>query len=133
MPKITHFIYCLNSIASDEKTDVSGILSAITPSHIPGDFSFSILCSIMNLSDGFHDVEVKFFSPSKKILAKLDGVVPFTFDQKLNVPREYIGVNISANFQNIFFEETGLYKSFVVVDGEEFGPFEIYAKGRSNE
>ena len=74
MPKITHFIYCLSSIASDEKTDVSGILSAITPSHIPGDFSFSILCSIMNLSDGFHDIEVKFLSPSKKVLAKLDGV-----------------------------------------------------------
>lgn len=42
MIKISNFIYCLNSVTTEEEANALGVLSAITPEFIPGSFSFSV-------------------------------------------------------------------------------------------
>lgn len=56
MTQVKNFIYCLNSNTNEVEANAIGVLSAITPEYIPGTFSFSILCSIVDLEDGNHNI-----------------------------------------------------------------------------
>lgn len=133
MPKISNFIYCLNAITSEMETNAIGVLSAITPEYVPGAFSFSILCSVMDLEEGNHNVSMKFMAPSGKILVDIDAIIPYEKNTMSNLPKEHIGINISTNLQNVVFESAGMYRTEVSIDGIHCGIYEIYVKGKNEE
>ena len=56
MAQVKNFIYCLNSNTNEVEANAIVVLSAITPEYIPGTFSFSIFCSIVDLEDGNHNI-----------------------------------------------------------------------------
>ena len=131
MAKISNFIYCMNSITTEQDSSLHGVVSALTPDYIPGAFSFSIFCSIIDLSEGNHDIELIFADPNGNELVRLQGPIPMQFDQASNLPQEYMGVNLSSNWQNVVFKEEGLYRTSVKVDGHLCGVYEIYVKGKN--
>lgn len=131
MAKIVNFIYCMNSNTSDTETNAMGIMSAITPEYVPGAFSFSVLCSIVDLENGNHNINMQFINPKGTILVNVDGNIPYEQNKETNLPKEYLGINISTNWQNVVLEESGLYKTIVKVDGVECGTYEIYVKGKN--
>lgn len=131
MPRISNFIYCLNAITSDIETNAIGVLSAITPEYVPGAFSFSILCSIMDLEEGNHNISMKFMSPEENVLVDIDAIVPYEKNDAVNLPKEQVGLNISTNLQNVVFEKAGMYKTKVSIDGILYGTYEIYVKGKN--
>lgn len=77
MAKVSNFLYCLNTITNENEANVLGVLSAITPEYIPGTFSFSVFCSILDLSIGNHIVKMQFKSPNDKILVNIEGMIPY--------------------------------------------------------
>jgi hypothetical protein len=133
MARITNFIYCMSANTSDIEANALGILSAITPEYVPGSFSFSVLCSIVDIENGTHNIAMKFLNPSGDILVNIDCSVPYEKISETNLPNEYLGINISSNWQNVVLKESGLYKTVVNVDGEECGTYEIYVKGKNEE
>lgn len=133
MIKISNFIYCLNSVTTEEEANALGVLSAITPEFIPGSFSFSVLCSILGLEDGNHNIKMQFFSPSGETLVNVDGVIPYERKTDNNLPVDQIGINISTVWQNVTFKESGIYKTIVTVDDVEYGTYEIFVKGKNED
>lgn len=131
MAKVANFLYCLKSITSETEASAMGILCAITPDYIPGAFSFSIICSIVDLEVGDHSVILHFIKPSGVELLKIEGQVPFQVNEQCNLPNDYVGINISADLQNVVFEESGLYKTIVEVNNIELGTYEIFVKGKN--
>lgn len=131
MARVSNFIYCLDSNTSDREANALGVISALTPDYIPGAFSFSILCSILDLPDGNHTVTIQFLDPQDVILVNVEGVIPYEKNKEENVPREYSGINISSNWQNVVLKKSGIYKTLVKVDGEQCGTYEIYVKGKN--
>ena len=67
MVEVKNFLYCLNINTADGRTDIVGILTAITPEYIPGLFSFSINFTLLNLTEGEHEVTIKFKNPENEI------------------------------------------------------------------
>lgn len=69
MAKIKNFVYCLNINTVEGRTDIVGILNAMTPEYIPGLFSFSIGFSLLDITEGEHSLVVKFRNPDKEVIA----------------------------------------------------------------
>ena len=131
MARISNFVYCLNATASGMEANAMGILSAITPDYIPGAFSFSVFCSIVDLEDGNPNIKMQFYSPDNKILANLEGAIPYAKPEDVNLPKEHVGVNIACMLQNILLEKSGMYRMDVTVDGMFCGSYEIFVKGKN--
>lgn len=130
MPKISNFIYCAKAIEQNEQNGIItalGIMNTIFPDYIPGNYSFSILCGITGLTEGFHTIQIDFVDPKDHVLVHLEGVVSATHDSKIDIPEEYSLLTIKAELCNVVFQECGIYKSVVRVDGKDLGSFEIYA------
>lgn len=131
MAHVNNFIYCLNSNTNEVEANALGVLSAITPEYVPGTFSFSILCSILDLEEGNHDISIQFIDPSEDVLVNIEGTTTYKKTKDTNLPKEYLGINISSNWQNVVLKESGVYYSRVAIDGENCGKFEIYVKGKN--
>ena len=131
MAKVSNFIYCMNSDTSDIEANAFGVISAITPDYVPGAFSFSVLCSILDLENGNHSVRMRFINPKETVLVDVKIEVPYEEKKEVNLPKQYKGVNISSRWQNVLLEESGLYKTSVQVDDVDCGTFEIYVKGKN--
>ncbi len=131
MAKVANFIYCLDSVASGQDTNAMGVLTAITPEYVPGEFSFSILLTVVDIKDGDHQVSLQFMSPENQELANVEGTVPFQKSNEVDLPSQYEGVNISVNIKNVVFKESGLYKTKVCFDGQDCGSFDIFVKGKN--
>ena len=71
MVEVKNFLYCLNINTADGRTDIVGILTAITPEYIPGLFSFSINFTLLNLTEGEHEVTIKFKNPEDEIITNI--------------------------------------------------------------
>ena len=108
MARINNFIYCMNSITADTESNALGIISAITPDYIPGAFSFSIFCSILDLEEGMHTINMQFINPKEEIIANLEGPIPYEENQEIDIPQKYRGINISSNWQNVLLKEVHL-------------------------
>lgn len=133
MARISNFIYCLNSVTNENEANVLGVLSAITPEYIPGAFSFSVFCSILDLSDGPHTIKMQFKNPDEEVLVNIEGMIPYEKQSDSNLPQEYVGINISSILQNVIFKKSGLYKTVVIVDDIECGTYKIFVKGKNEE
>lgn len=133
MAKLKNFLYCLNVDTTTEgRTDIIGLMTAIAPEYIPGLFSFSISFTLLNLTEGEHRITIKFINPEKETIALIDNVkVDYKKDVNSNLPEEHIGINVAAGLQNVDFKKSGLYSTQVLLDGNDMGEFEIYAKGKN--
>lgn len=132
MPSIKNFIYCLNSNNSNGTNSVVGVLAAIAPEYVPGQYSFSVNFSLLNLSEGEHDLSLKFKNSSGIVVSSIENAkIKYEKDTKSNLPDEYVGVNIAANFQNVDIKESGTYFTEVIFDGDTLGQFDIYVKGKN--
>lgn len=132
MAKIKNFVYCLNINTVEGRTDIVGILNAMTPEYIPGLFSFSIGFSLLDITEGEHSLVVKFRNPDKEVIAGIDNaIVQYKKDENSNLPDEEVGINVAAGMQNVNFKKAGLYSTEVIVDGISVGEYYIFAKGKN--
>lgn len=132
MAEIKNFLYCLNINTLEGRTDIVGLLNAMTPEYIPGLFSFSINFTLSNISEGEHALIVKFKNPDKEVIAEIDNaIVSYKKDENDNLPDEVMGINIAAGLQNVNFKKSGLYSTEVILDGTSIGEYHIFAKGKN--
>lgn len=132
MAEIKNFVYCLNINTGEGRTDIVGLLNAMTPEYIPGLFSFSISFSLLNIAEGEHSLVVKFKDPDKTVIAGIDNAtVPYKKDENSNLPDEQMGITVAAGLQNVNFKKSGLYSTEVVLDGTSIGEYYIFAKGKN--
>lgn len=140
MAKLTGFIYCLDAErvpASDGKGDTInavGIMSALTPEYVPGAFSFSIIFSILdiNLSDN-NTVRVTFSKDGEKDPLVDSGIItlsPQLDADKIGLPNEYKGFNLSMDFRNVIFETEGVYNTTIYFNNVSLPMQPIYVKGK---
>ena len=131
MARVSNFIYCLNTITSENEANVFGVLSAITPEYVPGTFSFSVFCSILDLNVGNHIVKMQFINPDEEVLLDIEGTIPYEEQCNSNLPQEQMGINIGSSWQNVVLKKSGVYKTVVTIDGIECGTYEIFVKGKN--
>lgn len=139
MAKLTNFIYCLNAErvpASDgkgENINAVGIMSALTPEYVPGAFSFSIIFSILDINFSENNMIQIIFSKDGEENCLVDsGIItlqPQLYVDKVGLPNEYKGLNLSMDFRNVIFEAEGLYKTSVCFNNELLTEQPIYVKG----
>ncbi len=130
MARVTNFIYCMNSFSTEEGANAMGVLTSFSPQYIPGEFSFSVLCSIVDIEEGNHKINLIFIDPKDKILLNITGNIQFIKDDS-TIPSEYSGINVCANLMNVLMEESGLYRTIVQIDEDDCGSFEIFVKGKN--
>lgn len=132
MAEIKNFLYCLNINTSEGRTDIVGLLNAMTPEYIPGLFSFSINFTLSNITEGEHTLIIKFRDPDKEEITSIDNaIISFKKDENSNLPDEQMGVNVAAGLQNVNFKKSGLYSTEVILDGTNIGEYYIFAKGKN--
>lgn len=132
MPSIKNFLYCLNSNNSNGTNDVVGILAAMTPEYIPGQYSFSVNFSLLDLSEGEHTLSLRFKNSDGTVLSSIENAtVKYEKDAKSNLPDAFVGVNVAANFQNVDIKKSGTHFMEVIFDGDTLGNFDIYVKGKN--
>jgi hypothetical protein len=125
LAKVTNFIYCLSSNTSDTEANALGVLSVISLNHIPSTFSLSVLCSIIDVGAGKHNIIMQFISPSGKTLVNIDSVIPYERTDNMEILQKYSGINISSNWQNIVIDEPGQYRTVIKFDGIDCGSYDI--------
>lgn len=132
MAEVKNFIYCLNVNTVDGRTDIVGVLIAMTPEYIPGLFSFSISFTLLGISEGDHSLIVKFKNPDNEVIAGIDNaIVPYKKDENSNLPDEQMGINVAAGLQNVDFKKSGMYSTEILLDGTRVGEYHIFAKGKN--
>jgi hypothetical protein len=92
---------------------------------IPSIFSFSVLCSIVDVGVGNHNIVMQFINPSGETLVNIDSVIPYESKENMEKPQNYSGINISSNWQNVMIDEPGQYRTVVKFDGIDCGTYEI--------
>lgn len=63
----------------------------------------------------------------------VEGTTTYKKPKDANLPKEYLGINISSNWQNVVLKESGVYYSKVIIDGVNCGKFEIYVRGKNEK
>lgn len=132
MPTIKNFVFCLNANNVEGNRDALGIFSVMTPEYIPGLFSFTVYFTILDLSEGEHDLTLKFKDSNGDIIASVDNApIQYVKDTTSNLPDKYLGVNVAVNLQNVDIKHSGLYEMEVIFDKECQGTFDMYVKGKN--
>jgi hypothetical protein len=133
MPKISTFMYCEEAIGNGQKMQISGPLQIITPLFVPGMFSFAVVFGILDvdLSTCSYSLQVKFLSPQKDEILIDSGVLQLDKQQQSEnkLPPEMRGVMFNFDFRNVPFRQEGIYKTVILLNGEEIGEFPIQVKG----
>lgn len=57
-------------------------------------------------------------------------IPPLPNDEKIELPNEYKGLNMSMDFRNVIFETEGLYNTSVTFNGQLLADNFIYVKGK---
>ena len=132
MAIIKDVIYCLNTKneKNDGNSNANGILASISPEYIPGSFSFSVVIILLNFQNKPCNVKAKFCGPDGEDLVVTDMITLQPQDNPYNIPDEYMGINLSIDWQNVVFRHEGLYRTVIEIDGQEYD-YPIYAKGRN--
>lgn len=132
MPSIKNFLFCLNSNNSNGANNVNGIMCAMTPEYVPGLFSFGVNFAILDLTEGTHNISLKFNDPTGACIASIeDASLNYTKDDNSNLPDQYVGVNVAANLQNVDIRRSGLFSMDVLLDQVKLGTYEIFVKGKN--
>lgn len=141
MVVVKNFVYCLGTktkIIKEGETPITiidGVLNCLTPDFVPGNYSFSLSFSLLNLEpEKKYKVVVRFIdTSSQKELVKVDDIVldgNIENRNKVGIPKEYFGYNVGIELRNVILEKEGIYQTILYVDGEEAGRYPIYVKGK---
>ena len=134
MAVISNLLYCLNVNTTDGRTDIIGLMTAMSPEYIPGLFSFSVNFTLLDLTEGEHRITINFKNPEKETITTIDNVkLEYKKDENSNLPDEHMGVNVAAGLQNVDFKQSGNYSTQVILDGKDMGEFEVFAKGKNEK
>lgn len=136
MAIIRNFLYC--AAAKNESTKegespkivIDGLLNALTPDFIPGNYSFSIVFSVLNLGKNEeHTVKLSFTDEEKEMLLETEETtLKGGLENKNNIPDEFLGYNVCVDMRNVLFKHEGIYSTKVFVDGKEEGEYTTYVK-----
>lgn len=135
MARISNIIYCMNTMnqQNDGNLNANSIISAITPDYVPGAFSFSVIVIILDIETTAHKLDLQFIAPNGEVVVDMPDVpIPPNMEPG-NLPKEYNGVNISMDWQNIVFKQSGLYNLKIFFDGEDLGLHPILVKGKNEQ
>lgn len=140
MAILKNFVYCLGTktetLNDGERpvTNIIGLANSLSPDFIPGNFSFSIVFSILDLdSNSKYKVDIAFVDETGKELIRTEST---TFDgdtteqNVYNVPNEFFGYNIAAELRNVVLEKEGKYKTVIYLNEQNIGEYPIYVKGK---
>lgn len=131
MPIVNDIIFCLNaSNFPGQGVCANTILTTMTPEYIPGLFTFSVVVTILDVdTTKEHELNISFSSPSE-VLGELKGALPSIEDHS-NLPKEYKGINLTIDWNNMNFKESGAYTISVLLDNVKIGEKSIYVKGKN--
>ncbi|MEQ6389290.1 hypothetical protein RZN22_08160 [Bacillaceae bacterium S4-13-58] len=124
MAKVSSFIYCEQAdIKKGEKPEIGEILDVLRPDYIPGNYSFSIVFSLMDVQEN-QDLKVEFIGPNKNVVLETDA-----FEINGNAgdehPSEYSGVFAAFDFRNLTFKFPGIYYTNIYINGLQIASFPI--------
>lgn len=132
MPNVSDIIFCLRATNNDgEGACANTILSTISPEYIPGLFTFSVVINLLDIdTSDEHQLKIVFTDPKEENTIQIEGPVP-TFVDNSNLPKEYKGVTVAMDWNNVNFKVSGLYTISVYVDDELIQTKSIYVKGKN--
>ena len=138
MVKLKNFLYCAvtrNEVRKSGEppvTVVDGVLNALTPDFIPGNYSFSVVFSILNLQrDEDYVVRLSFMNDKGDEIVKTDNVALDSNPKNaFDIPNEYFGYNVCIDLRNVLLEHEGKYCAKVYINEKEEGEYPIYIKGK---
>ena len=134
MAEVKNFVYCLDADNYEGKTNITGVLRALTPEYIPGLYSFSISFSILGLEEGEYKFGFAFKDPQGQSISSIENVLMnCEWSQEKNLPEKYKGVDIILRLQNMDLKVQGVYNTEVWIDDEKLGEFPIFAKGENEK
>ena len=134
MPILKNFLFCLNTNNTNGTNNVTGILCAISPEYVPGLYSFAVNFSVLDLAEGVHNFSLKFSNSNGELVTSIENAtVNYIKDRNSNLPDEYLGVNVAANFQNVDIKISGLYSMDVILDGQSLQKVSVFVKGKNEK
>ena len=128
MSKIDNFVYCLSANTSPLDKNIivlTGVRNSLLPDFIPGNFTFSISFSILDIGAEEHIAKIEFLDPEGKIIANADNILIKSLETN-EVPDEWSGVNVTLSLTNVILTTEGVYKTVVYFDEKWLGEKEIY-------
>lgn len=129
---ISSFVFCdtiqVQLTEQGPRYQIVSPLQALTPIAIPGNFSFSISCSILGFDENTeHELSIYFSSPDDTVIAKpIDRLIftPNTISKgisSLKIP----SVTFNIDLRNIVLNQEGTYKASVLFDQKSIGEYPI--------
>lgn len=133
MAKVHDIIFCLNTTnMTGQGINANSVFSVLTPEYIPGLFSFSVVITMLDLDMENQSTMKIVFHKDEEIIGLLEGPLPI-IDEPSNLPKEYKGINLSVDWNNMNLKEEGIYKLTVYLNGDMLKEKEIYVKGRNQK
>lgn len=131
---VQDIIFCLNAInRENEGASANVILSAINPEYVPGLFSFSVIITVLDIDTSKeHKISVYLKAPNEELVVDLNDVtVPSMPKQDSNLPKEYLGLTVALDLNNVNFRTSGLYNLDIIIDNQRLSGKSIFVKGKN--
>ena len=134
MKHMISFVYCdkitkeFNPANGAMNRNISSQLNDLRPINIPGNFTFSIACSISHVdADQNNHIAFCFISPEgKELLPRIEADIP---RGALVAPTgETANLNMDVEYRNLILMSEGLYKTQVIFNDEILGEYPIEVK-----
>lgn len=140
MAYISSFIYC-DSIQPEMtpqgiRQQITNPLQVLKPIALPSNYSFAVSFCVNDFPiDSENTVRVLFESPSKKIVNDTNDFI-FKLPVQQNNQDFLSAMQFNLDFRNLVLEESGIYSTIVLFNGERIGEFkisvsEVYKNARS--
>lgn len=134
MAYISSFVYCdsiqMQITPQGPKSQIVNPLQILSPVAIPGNYSFSISCTLAGFDASIeNDVRIQFVSPSETTLYDTNKV-------NFKIPSEQLQDGKSATMQfnldlrNLVFKESGIYTTKIWMNDNLLGEYKIEVKVR---
>lgn len=138
MAKLKNFLYCAGTRNEVRKsgeppvTVVDGLLNALIPDFIPGNYSFSVVFSVLDLQPGKdYAIRLTFLNDKGEEIVKTDNeMLESNPENVFDIPNEYFGYNVCIDLRNVLLEREGEYRAKVYINEKEEGEYPIYIKGK---
>lgn len=129
MAYISSFTYCeaiqVEMTQQGPQQQIINPLQILAPASIPGNYSFSIVCSIADFNVlEEHVTNLTFLSPSGDILYST-GDVHFQIPEDSNNGQPLTGVQFNVDIRNLLFKEPGIFSTKVIFDEQLLGEYKI--------
>ncbi len=134
-PILQNFALCMNSSHDAIRgLCVENVLSYLNPEFVPGQFSFCIVFTIINLEkDRKYSLHIRMeHKDSSEEVLKMDtDEMFFSTISNNNIPQVYNGVNVSIDCKNVKFVKAGEYILKITIGEDMLKETSIYVKGKN--